>query len=332
MTSNDDEDGLLKDSAISVEKIARGHRDAVNIDEVERILESGDPLQVEPYNDLSSEERTAYLAKFSEYISEDDLSVPIVLSSAEGVIRSGVQYIKENEDYWRFKPTIECIIEMDHGELEVAMEYFEKFHDSDYDIAQQQYMNSIHDGISEISSIRWEEQKRVFNEIVTEGKDIPGEFPGEDYVIAEVPNHYLELYREIAEFSELAFPQLLMLKRILDGEEEVDPTVLQSMKASSVRRELTDGDTNAVYFDLIVEKYNSNLRNALAHGDYLVDSQNSVVQITSANEEFSFEEIKDIIHWNISNFIFLSGAMQSLVEWQYITFKSDEIDRDLLPI
>ncbi|GAB7010951.1 hypothetical protein [Halorubrum trueperi] len=332
MTSNDDEDRLLKDGAISVEKIARGHRDAVNIDEVERILESEDPLQMESYNDLSPEERTAYLAKFSEYISEGDLSVPVALSSAEGVIRSGVQYIKENEDYWRFEPTIECIFEMDHDELEVAMEYFEKFHDSDYDIAQQQYMNSIHDAISDISSIRREQQKRVFDEIVTEGKDIPDEVPGEDYVIAEVASHYLELYREIAEFSELAFPQLLMLKRILDGEEEVDPAVLQSKNASSVRRELTDEDTNAVYFDLIVEKYNSDLRNALAHGDYLVDSQNSVVQITSANTEFSFEEIEDIVHRNISNFVFLSGAMQSLVEWRYITFKSDKVGRDLLPI
>lgn len=55
MTSNDDEDGLLEDSAI--EKIARGHRDAVNIDEVERILESEDPLQVESYNELSPEKR-----------------------------------------------------------------------------------------------------------------------------------------------------------------------------------------------------------------------------------------------------------------------------------
>lgn len=332
MTSNDDEDGLLKDGVFSVENIAQEHRDAVNIDEVERILESEDPLQVESHNDLSPEERTAYLAKFSECISEGDLSVPIVLSSAEGVIRSGVQYIKENEDYWRFKPTIECIFEMDHDELEVAIEYFEKFNNSDFDIAQQQYMNSIQDGISEISSIRQEEQKRVFNEIVTEGKDIPDEVPGEDYVIAEVASHYLELYREIAEFSELAFPQLLMLKRILDGGEEVDPTVLQSKNASSVRRELTDEDANAVYFDLIVNKYNSDLRNALAHGDYLVDSQNSVVQITSANTEFSFQEIEDIVYWNISNFIFLSGTMQSLVEWRYITFKSDEIDRDLLPI
>jgi hypothetical protein len=332
MTSNDDEDGLLKDGAISVEKIARERRDAVNIDEVERILESEDPLQVESYNDLSPEERTAYLAKLSEYISEDGLSVPIVLSSAEGVIRSGVQIIKENEDYWRFEPTIECIFEMDHDELEVAIEYFEKSHDSDFDIAQQQYINSIHDRISDISSIRQEGQKRVFNEIVTEGKDIPDEVPGEDYVIAEVANHYLELYRQIAEFSELAFPQLLMLKRILDGEEEVDPAVLQSKNASSVRRELTDEDTNAVYFDLIVKKYNSDLRNALAHGDYLVDNQNSVVQITSTNKEFSFEEIENIVHWNISNFIFLSGTMQSLIEWRYITFKSDKIDRDLLPI
>lgn len=221
---------------------------------------------------------------------------------------------------------------MDHDELEIAMEYFEKFHDSDYDIAQQQYMNSIHDGISEISSIRQEEQKRVSDEIVTEGKDISGEFSGENYVISEDIMDYLELYREIAEFSELAFPQLLVLKRILDGEEEVDPAVLQSKNASSVRRELTDKDTNAVYFDLIVKKYNRHLRNALAHGDYLVDSQNSVVQITSENKEFSFEEIEDIVYWNISNFVFLSGAMQSLVEWQYITFKSDEIDRDLLPI
>jgi len=65
------------------------------------------------------------------------------------------------------------------------------------------------------------------------------------------------------------------MKRILDGETP-NMDSLQNLRASKVRRELldTEANENSAYFDLIVDAYNNDIRNALAHGDLVHDPPN----------------------------------------------------------
>ena len=209
----------------------------------------------------------------------------------------GLQLIKDVNEFVRFQPTIESIFELDDSQLKKARTYLEKFRESPYKYAIEAEKEPLINGFQQ-----WDE-----TDLSTENI-----------------NHGREIYESCMKIFERGFPNLLALKRVMDGETpEVE--VLQKKSASSVRRELTEDNlmsnsednpmSNSVYFDLIVERFDTELRNGIAHNDLVRDPIESKVHIPSRNISYGYEEFNDIVRENFAAGVFLTGTFRSLVKW-----------------
>lgn len=137
-----------------------------------------------------------------------------------------------------------------------------------------------------------------------------------------------EMYRDGADLLERGFPNLLAMKRILDGEAPSN-SVLQGKRAAAVRRELTDSDDlNSAYFDLIVGEFDRSIRNAIAHGDLLTDTAREEVRIPTSGRTYSYRSFADAVTAHLVNVVFLTGAFSSLVEWNYYAAGDGDLVRD----
>lgn len=335
--TQDNEVELTHRERNAIEQMALDHRGGLDVDEVERlILGEKDRLaqlvQEHSFNDLSPEEQTAYTFLQARPSLDDDAIVPAFILSLENVIRQGVSAIQELGEYWRFEPCIDCIFDMEREVLEKSNEYFRSYEESDYKIAARQYYNSIFQILADKREIEKEEMRSHLNEILEDFEKISKERPGIEYIPSKVAAQNLEAYTELAGFFEITFPNLLALKRLLDGK-SVDLDVIQSKNASSIRRELTDPDElNSPFFDHIVNQFDVGLRNALSHGDIVDDSLNREVQIPTKNLKYSYEEVDELVNENLANCIFLSGTLSSIIEWRYHTHDIEKVSRNHLSL
>lgn len=209
----------------------------------------------------------------------------------------GLQLIKDLNEFWRFEPTVEAIFDFDSQQLEEANRYMRSFQGTDHEYALRQNKEQL------LQKYKQWEKTDLSTENINFGRDI---------------------YEDCLKICERGFPNLLAIKRILDGESP-DVEELQRLRASKVRRELTneEDERNSVFFDLIVGKFDSTIRNGIAHNDIISDPSDSVVRIPSKNSEYDYEAFNNIVKENLANAIFLTGAFRSLVEWHAATVDSE---------
>ena len=220
--------------------------------------------------------------------------------SAESEAQTGLDLIKTLDEFLRLKPTVEAIFSQDDQQLEKSYNYVNEFSETDYESTLIQNKRDLMNLYQE-----WEKED----------------------LSTESINQGIEIYQKCSDVFERGFPNLLALKRILDGQEpSVD--VLQRKSASSVRRELTEGEpgSNSAYFDLIVNAFDNSLRNGIAHNDLITDPGKSEVRIPSKGFSYSYENFNEIVTENLANAIFLTGAFRSLIEWHAITSNTDYRD------
>lgn len=210
---------------------------------------------------------------------------------------AGLQIIKDLDEFWRFKPTVEALLDLDDQQLQAVSS------------VMQSLKNSDHSDIINRNKARMIERYQQWDEADLSTENI---------------NLGREIYEECVKISERGFPLLLAMKRALDGEEP-DLEDLQRIRASRVRDELTDEEEepNSVYFDLIVGRFDSALRNGISHNDIITDPGESVVRIPNEGIEYGYEEFNKIVRKNIANGTFVSGTFQSLVLWHAGTQGSD---------
>lgn len=236
---------------------------------------------------------------------EEDFARQQIISHL-GTIVFGKDMLDQNGTYWRFKPTIEKILELDMEQSKQAKQLLDEFQNSDYGLSLSQQSEEF------LQSARyWYPEKET-----TKSIDIG-----------------IECYRNALGIFERGFPLLLGLKRILDGKQP-SLRALQEMRASKVRRELTDTEAheNSAYFDLIVSTFKSSVRNGLAHGDLVHDPREEVIKIPNKRKEFGYNEFNEILSENISVGIFLTGMFQSLITWSVHIQLEQGVTRDYLPL
>jgi hypothetical protein len=216
----------------------------------------------------------------------------------------GKKLIEQNNVYWRFEPTIEKVLELGPDQSKQATNHLREFETSDYGLAfdQQEY--------------RLLEHKREW---------IPDEKTSSSVETG------IDLFRVAVDIYERGFPLLLGIKRILDNK---NPSVseLQSLRARKVRKELTNTaeHKNSAYFDLVVDTYDSNIRNALSHGDLLHNSQQQSIQIPNDNITYTYEEFIQQVSGTVAASIFLTGMLIELVYFSHIINTTDNLSRDVL--
>lgn len=215
----------------------------------------------------------------------------------ENTAAHGLQLIKDVEEFWRFKPTIELIFELGEEDLEKAEEYARVYENSSYHNAVRPHRNSLVQNFK-----RWDHSDLSTNNI-KRGK---------------------RMYDSCFKIFERGFANLLALKRILDDENPKLST-LQKKSAAAVRRELTENDpeSNSVYFDLIVQSFDSGIRNAVAHNDIVINPPDSTIYVPTKDDRYSYEEFNDVIKQNFANGIFLTGTCNSLLKWYSIASRID---------
>lgn len=224
---------------------------------------------------------------------EKDLFITSYVAMTGHVIATGLQIIKSLDEFWRFEPTIEIIFDLNEEQLEKAHAYVKAFEGTDHDHA----LNTNQETLIHLYQ-QWD-VKDLSTENINRGR---------------------EIYEEIIKICERGFPNLLALKRILDGETP-DVESLQRERASSVRDELLDDAplSNSDYFKLIVREFDKPLRNGVAHNDIVTDPAEREVRIPTTNTRYSFEEFNGIVKANLANGMFLTDAYRSLIEWHTIT-------------
>lgn len=219
------------------------------------------------------------------------------IASSGSEAAAGLQTIKDLDEFWRFKPTVETIFDLDSQQLERADIYMKSFQGSEQEDIRRRNQEDLIDKYQ-----RWD-RADLSTENINLGR---------------------EIYEDCAKILERGFPNLLALKRILDGEDP-DLEELHQIRASQVRRELTnkEEEENCVYFDLIVNSFESDIRNGIAHNDIITDPSESVMRVPLTNSEYDYEEFNKIVKKNIANAMFLTGAFQSLIEWHAATAGSE---------
>lgn len=222
-----------------------------------------------------------------------DLMQSEYVASQGFVATCGLQLIKDVNEFWRFKPTIEAIFELDNSELEKADAYAKAYSRTAHKNAIQSHNKSL------ILAYQEWDHADLSTENINRGQ---------------------RMYESCFKIFERGFPNLLALKRILDGETP-ELELLQEKSAAAVRRELTkdDPESNSVYFDLIVNSFDSNIRNAVAHNDIVTNPPESSVHIPTKGENYSYERFNEIVKANFANGVFLTGTFLSLLEWHVIT-------------
>ena len=302
----------------AISDLSRRYQADINLAEVADIVNSYDLLSPEfaqfmienpaKWNALPPEYIAARLVQMHRNISSQ-IEAGEVKSAQEAMSDSyvhntgahasfGLQLIKDLGEFWRFKPTIEVIFELAEEEQEEALDYVRSFDSTDHD-------HSLRNNKEELV----EKYKKWDPSIVT----------------TDNINLGRELYETCFKIYERGFPNLLALRRILDGEEP-DLDVLQRKRASTIRRKLTEGgpESNSVFFDLIVDAYDGDLRNGIAHNDIITDPAQSEVRIPTRGVSYGYEEFNGIVSENTANAVFLTGAFHSLVEWRAITYTDEE--------
>jgi len=197
----------------------------------------------------------------------------------------GKRFLDETGTYWRFEPTVEKTLNLTETQAEQAVNLYGEMKTSD------------HGTILDQSSDKF--LKHVI------GRDKTSDQTEKIAISIEAVQDALGIY-------EIGFPLLLGVKRILDGG---DPSMesLQQLRASKVRRELTDTDEheNSVFFDLVISAYKSNVRNALAHGDLVNDPSDQTVRIPNRDVSYTYDEFETITTEHIAVALFLAGMYQS---------------------
>lgn len=100
----------------------------------------------------------------------------------------------------------------------------------------------------------------------------------------------------------------------------------------SYRQPPATDDVNDVFFDLIVEQFDTRLRNGIAHGGTINDSNCGKIRLPSTGATNSYDEFTGIVYDNYLAVSLSTGMLPSLIKWWFHTLESDEISRGRLTV
>jgi len=223
-----------------------------------------------------------------------------------GSISVGKRHARQNNQYWRFEPTIEKTLSLNTDQSTRAANLYGELKQSDRYTTLAQLSNKFLQHVSRRGKTTTQ------TENISEG---------------------IEALKDVFGIYELGFPLLLGMKRILDGETP-NMDSLQNLRASKVRRELldTEANENSAYFDLIVDAYNNDIRNALAHGDLVHDPTKQEVRISSRNTTYTYNTFETIIDEHIAVGAFFDPMYPSIIEYSHMMNIHDDVTRNDLSL
>ena len=273
-------------------------REARSIDEsilsskIKKIIESTDSASKFLYSSDDIERIAANHVLLSDDIGAE---TPSFAKISHVTFVTGCYTLKLADRYYIFEPCIKRMFDMTEKETKQCV----KIHDQYFDSNHETMLNQSYDQANVAENINID-------------KDL-------DQI-----NRALDDYIHAMNVVERGFPLLLAVKRVFENGKMPELDELQNMRLSKIQTELTDDSTQAYpYFDLIAEAVDTDLRNAVAHGDVFTDPKKSKVHIENKNIDYTFpevvEKIKDIMSVNV----FLGNTFQSTVPLSIVIQKTD---------
>lgn len=296
---NEEYTSLVPEEVEILEELSRSYRNGLNINRVDELVSRWDanPEAVtgKLYSEITNEKRSAYLILHNR---SNDISSVDYVAMLLPAIAQGHNIIDGHGMYWRFKPCVERILEMDNDEISESYQFLMNYQSTDYFAASEQQRHAFFDRRQQLDGVSQE----------------------------ECVTTVLDTFELSFAIFERGFPLLIALKRITDGE---SPEVgdLQRMRLNAIIRELSDTENhqNSAYFDLIAKRYPRRLRNGMAHGDLLHDAGKGEVRIPSKDVVYSYDKLtklqKEI--WSIT--VFFTGMLDGLIEWRHATVDIPEL-------
>lgn len=227
------------------------------------ILENGDiPKEGEDrYSFLSSALRVMMEESFESGMSSISGLLEMFLASLGSEIL-------EYEGMERYEGVVDMIGRFSDGQLDMAFKYVSEFRKSDQGIAvtqNQVQLSEIADPVSEIKVTDPESARRA-----------------------------VDIYSKCMDVCDNASTLLVALKRIDEAENPFDVN-LAKMGYTAKLKELSDSNC-----ETLVKGIDRDLRNAISHGDVVVDPYEEEVYDASTGIRYSFEELESHVKTCIS--------------------------------
>jgi hypothetical protein len=169
--------------------------------------------------------------------------------------------ILEHEDIDRYERVVDMIEGFSDEQLELAFEYASEFRETDQGIAATQNHVQLSEMADPISEIEVDDSGSAQKSV--------------------------EIYSKCMDLCDNASTLLLALNRIDEGENPFDVD-LAGMNYGAKLNQLSDSKC-----ETLVEGIDKDLRNAISHGDIVVDPYEKEVYDASTEKRYSFEELED---------------------------------------
>lgn len=255
---------------------------------MEELLEITEEILKEEDVPEEGEERYSYFSSVLRVMMEESFEAGISsLSSLLGMSLASLgDELLEHEDIERYEKVVDMIEEVSDEQLELAFEYTLEFRDMHQGIAATQNHVQLSEMADSVSEIQVDD--------------------------SESAQKTVEIYSKCMDVCDNASTLLLALKRIDEDENPFDVD-LTGMGYAAKLNELSDSKC-----ETLVEGIDMDLRNAISHGDLVVDPYKEEVYDASTEKRYSFEELEDKTKTcvSVSKFIASIGMIVT-AKWAY---------------
>lgn len=278
MTDNNDENGLpdrIED--LRREEIRRWiniRQTDADVDDVLDEIESFDlmeelidvpltPKEYSPAEQFALILKSFELSFFDDYNSKSPLLT--LVSNNYPTLMKLKNYLQSIDEYSRYKDFIDVLYSYNETQLRQAYEFHSEFRNSKYGLAVQQNHRYLVDDLLE---------EKTMIEI-----DDP-----------QSANKGVDAFRKCMDICDTGFSQYMIHKQISQG---TDPSEkdFQSMNFGAVRKQLSE------HSDIrpIVDAIDGDLRNAISHGDLIVNVIDGCFEISEDDQVYSYTEFEQAL-------------------------------------
>lgn len=196
------------------------------------------------------------------------------------------EQIRVEQDFHRYRSTLEMVDDLDENQTNKAFRYVAEFREEEGLVVAQNttQLDNLLDSPSEVN-----------------------------VECIESTHAAIETFSKCMDICDTASVQLLAIKRIWEGKDPFDAD-LRSMGFHARLSELEDSPCNPV-----VQAINKDLRNAVSHGDLIVNPYDETVKNVDTGREYSFETFAEEVTVAVRVARFLASfALIVMLRWGHI--------------
>lgn len=221
-------------------------------------------LNDEPMSELES---LAFHIKSVEYRRADDTQFTLLMTvaSTRPFLDMLFNDIRRYDETERYRNCLDSLNGLDLDQLEVLVEVVQNFWET------RQYLSVAQNHVT------------LTNELL-EGRDT---FSIEDFSDAK---RGVQIYKKCMDICDSGFPTLLNMKYVVEDDDPREKDFI-SMGFTSVRISLEGHEV----FDPPVDAIDTDLRNAIAHGDIWVDNVENTVETNNPDKSYSLAKFENAV-------------------------------------